>query len=97
MPKKTRKEKLRADRLRSTHSFLPSVPAQTNNASEHGISSLSPFSFHLNTHPESAFHEKVSSVDLVEFTAIKQDIVKTVLLAAVAISVEILLYKTIGK
>mgnify|MGYP001566810278 CR=1 FL=1 len=82
MPKKTRREKIIADyrnKLRLIHDVhLPSVSATV--------------SFQPTTHQPLPKHSTTFALDPKEFSAIRRDLVKTVLLATIAIAAEFGLY-----
>lgn len=98
MPKRTRREKLRADRLRHIHTVVQSPPRQSGANVDEPVQSQTPFTYRMTTNRVTSSTQQVpSGVDLVEFTAIKQDIMKTVFLATIAIGLELLLYFKIGR
>jgi hypothetical protein len=98
MPKRTKREKLLAEKHRSSN-HPSSVPvAQTASADSQKPSNTELFSYKLPSLQQAPINQHAYSVvDTAEFSSIKKDILKTVLLAACAIVIELLLYWKIGK
>jgi len=97
MPKRTKREKIRADRLRSTSAPILSKTQLTQSVtSPNNPSSLTPtYQLPHLARPQGQ-SQYVATTDAIEFTEIKKDIIKTVILAALAIGTELFLYWKIG-
>jgi hypothetical protein len=97
MPKKTKREKIlaRARRIiREQSSNPPDLPAVTPNqvSVPHTVN---PYSF--KPAPVSSLTYKQTDDDIREFAAIRRDLIKTIILSAAAVIVEIILYSSVFK
>ncbi len=88
MPKKSRKEKIIADQKRKRPT---SIPSTTSIATVSAAQQPPTFQFHLTKKTDTGILPKIPS-DNTELVAIKQDLVKTLLLAFIAVSIEFALY-----
>jgi hypothetical protein len=86
MPKKTRKEKVLAQQRR-TSSYTPPVSSGHIPSGDHIISTSYQFRA---THVDKV--QEIKQEDMMELTAIKRDLTKTLTLAIIAIGVEFYLY-----
>lgn len=104
MPKKTKKEKIIAEYRRKLQTVsgnpAPKVETYQSVVSEKSpnSSSIQP-TYQLNTQQTVSEQRtsQTSAIDLHDLIAIRHDLIKTILLAAATISVELLLYWRIGK
>jgi hypothetical protein len=97
MPKKTKREKILAEArriIREAKSGTP-VPRSTTNvpAPDHEIAQTSGYHFAPIAHKEPTRQQVTSFVpDDAEFTAIRKNLIKTILIASGALAVEFVLY-----
>ncbi|OGG29245.1 hypothetical protein A3A63_00215 [Candidatus Gottesmanbacteria bacterium RIFCSPLOWO2_01_FULL_46_9] len=86
MPKKTRREKLKAERRRlSAPSFISKPASSESNAT----APLSTFQFHASNQKKARSAETENAAELVVIT---RDLSKTLILAVIAITIEVFIY-----
>lgn len=98
MPKKTKREKILARARRiiwEQSSNLPNIPTATAKQGFAAAHSVNPYSFKPVSVP--AVPYKHTDDDLREFTAIRSDLIKTIILSAAAVIIEIILYSSVFK
>lgn len=88
MPKKSKREKIIAEQKRKRHTLTPVTPQVFMDSA---VQQASIFKFQLNKKHIAPPVEKIYS-DQTELTAIKHDLTKTLILAFVAVSIELALY-----
>ncbi len=105
MPKKTKKEKIIAEYRRKLQTVAGTPPTRKEETHQAFVTEKSPrtssvqpvYQLDKQQNVSEKGNSETSTIELHDLIAIRHDLIKTVLLAAATISVELLLYWRIGK